>query len=446
MSQTASVTPLQPHAPESEAAILGACLYDPCAWERVVASLSVEDFWTERCRVVFSAMGKIRAAGFIIDELALVANLRESGQVEAVGGAGLAWLTEWAFTSHDIEQRIREVRDRSMLRRALSTVRDWSNRARGDVDNAGQFTDDLARDLMQIASVRQTHDPRILREVLSTTMTAIEQNAKKGPGLSGVPTGFRVLDDITDGWQKTDVVIIAARPRMGKTAFTVGEAVTAAQAGFPSLVFSLEMSADQLARRILAFQSGVDLNAFRRAGALNDQLLDRADEAVYQLRGLPLWIDEQASQTPESMLAKARRIKREHGLGLIVVDYVQLMRGRSRGSDNREREVAEISRSLKLMAKDLDVPVLACCQLSRKLEERMVKVPMLSDLRESGALEQDADLVVFLHRPEVFDVGGVPRPELQGVAEIHVAKHRNGEPGVATVRFEGAKTRFVDGV
>jgi replicative DNA helicase len=279
-----------------------------------------------------------------------------------------------------------------------------------------------------------------LRDILETYFDRMELVHEHKGTIVGVPSGFHDLDELTGGLQKSDLVIVAARPATGKTSFALSDAHNAARAGKTVGVFSLEMSSEQIVQRLLSIESGVDMQRLR-LGYLNDAEWQRLSDAFGRLAEAPIYIDDSAALSVMELRSRARRLQAEVGVDLLMVDYLQLMQGRrAGGSDNRVQEVSEITRGLKQLARELDAPVIALSQLSRAVESRQSHVPMLSDLRESGSIEQDADIVMFIYREELYN----PETERKGIAEIHVAKHRNGPTGVVPLRFFPETTRFAD--
>ncbi|HEX7927117.1 MAG TPA: replicative DNA helicase, partial [bacterium] len=359
-----------------------------------------------------------------IDELTLAAFMRSRNQLEQVGGLiYIAELQDMTPISANIDAYAQIVREKHQLRSLISAAVDIADRGRqspGDAEGLIQQAEDIFLELANKAT-RRSFSP--MSELLKASFEMLEKAQDQGDGLTGLPTGFIELDGMTNGLQKSDLIIIAARPGMGKTSFALNIAQHASvRSGKPTVVFSLEMSKEQMAFRMLCSEAKVDSQKVRK-GELDEYEWDKLATAAAKLSPEPplLFIDDTAEATPLAIKAISRRIQAEYGLGMIIVDYLQLMRAANR-NESREQEIAEISRGLKALAKELDVPVIACAQLNRALEARGNKRPMLSDLRESGSIEQDADIVMFIYRDELYN----PKTEDAGIAEIHIAKHRNG--------------------
>ena len=435
-----------PYAPEAEISVLGGMLIDGDAVAKAVEVVDDSMFYREANRRVFRCMARLFQRGQVIDAVTLREELQKMDELDAVGGmAYLSELIDAVPTAANIEYHARIVRERALLRRLIEAssqiIRDSYEPGEREVETV---LDEAEQRIFQVA---QSHDREgfvWIKKILYPTFEKIEQlQAAKG-GITGVPTGFYDLDEMTGGFQKGDLVIIAARPSMGKTSLVMGVALHASISHqIPTAVFSLEMSKEQLVQRMLCSEALVDLGRLLR-GRLTDDDYVRLAQAAGHLNTAPIWIDDSGALNVLEMRAKARRLKAEQPeLGLIIVDYIQLMQGGAGQQENRQQEVSAISRGLKGLSKELGVPILALSQLSRAPEQRADHRPQLSDLRESGSLEQDADLVMFLYRPEYY----VPANEAQekgivGKAELIIGKQRNGPTGTVELYFRKESTRF----
>jgi replicative DNA helicase len=436
-----------PYAPEAEVSVLGGMLIDADAVARVIEIIDDSMLYKEANRRVFRAMARLFQRGEVLDPVTVSEELKNTDELEAIGGMGyLAELLDAVPTAANVEYHARLVRDRALLRRLIDassqTIRSCYELGERSVE---QVLDEAEHRIFQVA---QSHDREgfvWIKKILYPTFERIEQLQAAQGGITGVPTGFPDLDGITGGFQRGDLVILAARPSMGKTAFVVGAALHAAIAKqVPVALFSLEMSKEQLVQRMLCSEALVDLGHLLR-GRLTDDDYVRLAQAAGHLNTAPIWIDDSGVLNVLEMRAKARRLKAEQPeLGLVIVDYIQLMQATGGQAENRQQEVSAISRGLKALAKELHVPIIALSQLSRAPEQRTDHRPQLSDLRESGSLEQDADLVMFLYRPEyyVIDKSEVEEKGLAGKAEVIVAKQRNGPTGMVELYFRKECTRF----
>ncbi|MEX2283502.1 MAG: replicative DNA helicase [Gemmatimonadota bacterium] len=435
-----------PYAPEAEISVLGGMLIDGDAVAKAIEIVDDTMFYREGNRRIFRSMARLFTRGQVIDPVTLREDLQKMDELDSVGGMPyLSELLDAVPTAANIEYHARIVRERALLRRLI----DASSQIIRDSYETGERTVEEVLDEAEarIFQVAQAHDREgfvWIKKILYPTFEKIEQlQASKG-GITGIPTGFYDLDEMTGGFQKGDLVIVAARPSMGKTALVTGVALHASISHqVPTAVFSLEMSKEQLVQRMLCSEALVDLGRLLR-GRLSDDDYVRLAQAAGHLNTAPIWIDDSGSLSVLEMRAKARRLKAEQPeLGLIIVDYIQLMQASAQMAENRQQEVSAISRGLKSLSKELGVPILALSQLSRAPEQRADHRPQLSDLRESGSLEQDADLVMFLYRPEYY----VPPAEaqekgLQGKAELIIGKQRNGPTGTVELFFRKECTRF----
>lgn len=434
-----------PYSPEAELSVLGGMLLDGNAIVKVLEILDDSMFYREGNRRVFRAMVRIWERGDVVDPVTLSEELKRSGEYDGVGGAAfLAQLLDAVPTAANIEYHARIVREKAILRRLIETAQQivvQAYEAHEDVDDL------LDRAEQAIFHLAQTHDRRgfvWIKEILWPAFEIIERRMAEKSSVTGVPTGFPDLDELTAGFQPGDLVIVAARPSMGKTAFVMNIAQhTAIRAQKTVAIFSLEMSKEALVHRLLCAEARVDAARMRR-GRLETEEYERLALALGLLNTAQIFIDDTPAISLLEMRAKARRLKADRpDLALVIVDYLQLVRGSGR-YENRQQEVSEISRGLKAMAKELDVPVVALSQLSRAVESRPDKRPMMSDLRESGALEQDADLIMFLYRPEYYGIlqDKETGESLVGRAEVIIGKQRNGPTGVVHLYFQKECMRF----
>jgi len=428
---------LQPHDLEAEQAILGAILLDPPALSRAQELLNANDFYDSRHRRVFEAMAELAGRSEIVDLLTIGDLLERKGHMEHIGGRGaLAELLTTIASASNISYHARIVRDHAIRRRLIRFTAEISERAYGK-DSAAELLQDAQRDLHQLASSRDERSWCPFDELVRETVAYVDQVSKRSTALVGIPTGYRSLDSLFGGWQRSDIIIIAARTSMGKTSLALRSALTAAKEGFRVAVLSLEMPRRQVCLRWIAMAASIDLHALM-TGSLSRQEWSHFAAMEKELGSLPLWTDDSSVLTVEHIAAKARQLQAKNGLDLLVVDYLQLFD--LHDPETRQQGVADASRKLKLLAKELDIPVLVLSQLSRACDNRPDRRPILSDLRDSGSIEQDADVVLFLYRQEVY----TPDTEEKGIAEVLIRKHRNGPIGDRRLRFMDRFTRFED--
>ncbi|MEX2584469.1 MAG: replicative DNA helicase [Gemmatimonadota bacterium] len=433
-----------PYSLEAEMSVLGGMFIDVDAVVKAIEVIDDSMFYREGHRRLYRAMVRLWEQGEVIDAVTLSEELKSSGDYDSIGGAPyLAQLLDAVPTSANVEYHAKIVREKALLRRlieAATSIIQATYEAGGEVE---ALLDEAEQKIFQIA---QTHDRKgfvWIKELLWPAMEQIELLSQNSSAITGVPTGFADLDEKTAGFQKGDLVIVAARPSMGKTALTLNIAQHAAIGAHRSVAFfSLEMSKEALVQRMLTSEARVDASRVR-TGRLRDDDYPRLAQAAGLLNTAPIYIDDTAGISILEMRAKARRLKSDRpDLAMVIVDYLQLMQGNGR-TENRQQEVSEISRGLKALAKELDIPVVALSQLSRAVESRPDKRPMMSDLRESGALEQDADVIMFLYRPEYYH-GPTDKDgnSLEGRAELIVGKQRNGATGTIQLMFHKEFTRF----
>jgi replicative DNA helicase len=431
-----------PHNLEAEKCVLGAILINNHAFNQAAEVLDAQDFFRDAHRRIFDKMVALTDRREPVDLVTLKDELSRGNELEEVGGpAYISSLTDGVPRSANVEYYAKIVKEKSTLRRLIQSANEVLGRAYDAEQDADDLLDEAERSIFQIAEHRLRSGFVSVGELAASGYQLIEQLQQHRGLVTGVPSGFVDLDSLTSGFQKSDLVIVAARPSMGKTSFVLNIALhCGVEAGKTVGIFSLEMAKEQLFLRMLTSEGRVDAHRFR-GGYLGEQDYARLVDAFGRLHDAKVFIDDSPSLGILEMRAKARRLKLEHGLDMLVVDYLQLMQGRGR-FENRQQELASISRALKILAKELEVPILALSQLSRAPEARGDHRPQLSDLRESGALEQDADVVLFIFREEMYANEGEPKPEMEGIAEIIVGKQRNGPTGTVRLAFLKQFTRF----
>jgi len=434
-----------PHSIEAEQAVLGGLLIDAAAWDHVADVVRAEDFYRPDHRLIFESIGALAGSGKPCDVVTVSEQLERTGKLEEAGGlAYLGTLARDTPTAANVRAYADIVRERALLRRliavgteiAASVFNNEGTSARDLVDRAEQGIFEIAE-----AGFRGREGAVPVRTLLPGIIDQIDEWHTNPDKLRGLATGFADFDKLTGGLRPGDLIVIAGRPSMGKTTLAVNMAEYAAIN--PSIrasvaIFSMEMPSEQVITRMLASIGSVPLGSLR-SGRISDEDWVRITGATSQLSEAKIFVDETPALTPTELRARARRVKREHGLDLVVVDYLQLMQVPGT-KENRATEIAEISRGLKVLAKELQVPVIALSQLNRSVEQREHKKPVMSDLRESGAIEQDSDIILLIYRDEVYNKDTTKK----GIAEIDVAKHRNGEIGTFLLTFQGQYTRFVN--
>lgn len=436
---------LPPYSVEAERSVVGGLMLDPNAWDKVSELVVADDFYRPEHQQIFAVIAKLADESEPIDVVTIGEKLDKRGELEHVGG--MTYLIEMAEatpSSANIGSYADIVRERSLLRRLISTSNEITTRAfHPEGLTAAEVLDEAERKIFQIAEGGDKKGgPRIVSDILSATVDKIDELYHQEGAITGLSTGFSDLDDMTSGLQKSDLVIVAGRPSMGKTTFAMNLVENAAMiSDLPVIVFSLEMPSEQLMMRMLSSLGRIDQTRMR-SGQLLQEDWDKLMSAVKMLKDRKLFIDDTAGISPTEMRSRVRRIAREHGDGkvaMIMIDYLQLMQipGYTEGRTN---EISEISRSLKSIAKEMECPVIALSQLNRSLENRPNKRPVNSDLRESGAIEQDADIISFVYRDEVYNED----TPYKGVAEIIIGKQRNGPIGTCRLSFVGKFTRFED--
>ncbi|HXV16864.1 MAG TPA: replicative DNA helicase [Gemmatimonadaceae bacterium] len=434
-----------PYSEDAEQAVLSAMLMDRDAVDRVNEVVDDTMFYREGNRRIFRAMVNLAERGDVIDPLTLSEELSRRGELQAAGGKDyIGFLVDAVPTAANVEYHAKIVREKALRRRLIEVSTAIVSEAFESSAPASELLDAAEHKIFEVNQSRGNEGFTRIKELLWPTMENIEKLQRGGESITGVPSGFKDLDELTAGFQKSDLIIVAARPSMGKTAFVLNIAQNAAlDKNIPVAFFSLEMSKESLVQRLLTSEGRVDAQRLRK-GKLHDDEFVRLGRAAGMLSHAPIWIDDTPGISLLEMRSKARRLKTDNDIGLIVVDYLQLMNAPS-NQESRQQEISFISRSLKGLARELKVPVVALSQLSRAPEQRTGenKRPQLSDLRESGAIEQDADLVMFIYRQEMYD-GPVDKDgnSLEGRAEIIVGKQRNGPTGFVNLYFNKTYTRF----
>ena len=440
-TQTAESLRLPPHSVEAEQSILGGLMLDNSGWDRIADLVHGGDFYRRDHQLIFEAIGALSEKSIPSDAVTVSEHLEKCGQLDDAGGlAYIASLVRDTPSAANIKAYAEIVRERSMLRELIRVGGEIAGSAHAnDGRGAADLVDEAERKVFEIAEQGQRAGSGFigLRKILPGVIDRLDELSHSDGDITGVATGFQKFDDLTAGLHGGELIIIAGRPSMGKTTLAMNIAENAAIAcKVPTAIFSMEMSAEQLAFRMIGSIGRVNQSKLR-TGRFSDEDWTRINSAVAIMSQAPIFIDDTPALSPTEIRARSRRLKREHGLGLIVVDYLQLM-GISGTRENRATEISEISRSLKALAKELDVPIVALSQLNRGVEQRTDKRPVMSDLRESGAIEQDADLIAFIYREEVYD----PDTPRKGVADIIIAKQRNGPIGDLHLTFLGEYTRF----
>ncbi|WIW70680.1 MULTISPECIES: replicative DNA helicase [Anaerosinus] len=427
---------------EAEQAVLGAMLIEKEAISKVAEFVKGADFYREAHRIIFDVMLELFNKNEAVDLVTVIELLRKNDQLEKVGG--IAYVTSLANsvpTAANVTYHGKIVEEKALLRQLINSATEIAGMGYEDSEEVADILDKAEKKILEVSERKINGDFTPIKKIVLDTFSKIEQLYDSKGGITGLSTGFKDLDKLTSGLQPSDLILIAARPSMGKTAFTLN---IASHVGIREkkavAFFSLEMSKEQLVQRMICSEAPIDSQRLR-VGDLEDRDWTKLIGAADKLASSPIFIDDTPGITVMEMRSKARRLKIEHDLQLIIIDYLQLMQGSgSKGSDNRQQEISEISRSLKALARELNVPVIALSQLSRSVESRQVKKPMLSDLRESGSLEQDADIVAFLYREDYYD----PDTENKNITDIIIAKHRNGPVDTVQLFFHKHFTKFCD--
>ncbi len=430
---------IPPHNIEAEQSVLGSILLKDDGFLKVNEFISAADFYREAHKTIFSAMAELFERNEPQDLVTLTSYLTDTAQIDSVGGASyLATLTSVVPVTANIEAYGRIIRQKSVLRNLINTTSDIANRCFEEQDDIDQLVDEAEQSIFEIAGNKSKTEFTALRTIIPESFKTVEKLYERKELITGVPTGYAELDKMTAGLQPSDLIILAGRPSMGKTALALNIAQHAALVDKTGVaVFSLEMSKDQLAMRLLSSVGRIDSQKIR-TGRLQNEDWPHLSRAAGMLAEAPIYIDDTPALSIPEMRSKMRRLASQNDIGMILVDYLQLMRGRN--AENRTQEISEISRSLKALAKEHEVPVLALSQLNRGLETRTDKRPMMADLRESGAIEQDADVICFIYRDEVYNKNE-DNPD-KGIAEIIIGKQRNGPTGITRLFFKKEYTMF----
>ena len=429
---------IPPHSVEAEQSVLGSILLDKEAMISVSETLVPEDFYKEAHKVIYESMLKLYNSQSEIDLITLTDELRDQGYLDDIGG--IAYITSLSTvvpTTSNIKYYVNIVKEKSISRQLISAANDIINLGYDGSAKVEYVLENAEKKIFDISQERATNDFQPINQVISEALSMLEKLYEEKNDVTGLTTGFRDLNKKINGLQRSDLLLIAARPAMGKTAFVLNIAQKAAvRDHVPTAIFSLEMSKEQLVTRMMAMEAMVDSQSIR-TGDLQETDWEKIMESAGTIGRSPLIIDDTPGITIAELRSKCRRYKQIHGLDLIIIDYLQLMSGGKR-SESRQQEISEISRSLKALAREMNAPVIALSQLSRRVEERKPAKPMLSDLRESGSIEQDADVVMFIYRDEYYNEDS----EKKGIAEIIVDKQRNGSTGSVELVWLGQYTKF----
>ncbi|MBR2675351.1 MAG: replicative DNA helicase [Solobacterium sp.] len=436
--------PSLPSAPEAEVSLLGTMmLYDSATKTAIEEGLSADDFFVENNRLIFLAVKSLADEGTPVDPTAVSTRLKDRGDFDRVGGnTALTDLMQSAVTSANTRMYVSILKDKAITRKMIEAGRKISSDGMEGVSDVNDFLDQAEKAVLDISRSRRTTEFRDRHELFNSVVDMIHRYSDQGSDITGIRTGFRDLDHLTHGFQRGDLVILAARPSMGKTAVALNLAMNAAsiQTDGAVAIFSLEMSAESLAMRLLSARSRLPGDVLRTGRLQNNEEWNGLNEASANLKKTKIYIDDKSTIKVAEIFSKCRRLKNEQGLNMVLIDYIQLITGNSggRGDISRQQEVSDISRSLKALARELEVPVIALSQLSRNVESREDKRPQLSDLRESGAIEQDADIVMLLYRKSYYSDEAKEEAERTGSEEleINVAKHRNGATRRIYLAFE----------
>lgn len=432
---------IPPHDIEAEQAIIGSMLTDKDAVIAAVEVLQEQDFYREDNKIIYSAILNLYNRAEPIDIITLKSELKSMGKFEAVGGLEyIVQLPDKVPTTSNVEQYIKIVEEKSMLRALIKTADELITLGYDPTQEVEQVIDTAEKKIFQVMQKKNQKGYSSIKDILVDTFTQLEQLYNQKESITGVPTGFVDLDYRTSGLHNSDLILVAARPAMGKSAFALNIATNAAvRAKVPVAIFSLEMSKEQMTNRILCSEAMVD-SAKVRTGKIDDDEWAKLAATSGELSEACIYIDDTPGISIMEIRAKCRKMKLEKNIGLVVIDYLQLVQGSNKKGGSREQEIAEISRSLKILAKEIDVPVIALSQLSRAPEQRIDHRPMLSDLRESGSIEQDADIVMFLYRDDYYNED----TEKKNIAEVIIAKHRSGATGTVELLWLANYTKFAN--
>jgi len=441
MDEYSQVKHQAPHNPEAEASLLGAVLLDSDALVKIADLITIHDFFDPKHQRIYEAIQQLYEKRSPIDVLTLSDQLKNNGFLDMIGGPGyLSELTNFVPTAAHVEQYANIVAQKALRRRLIKASQEMVTLGYNEAKSLQELVEEAEAKLFEVSKQNVKQTVASIESILAKSFDRLDDLHKDKGKTRGIPTGFKAMDDILAGLQRSDLFILAARPSMGKTAFSLSLAHNiAVQAREPVLIFSLEMSKEQLVDRLLAMESGVDAWALR-TGNLTDTDFEKIGQAMGTLSEATILFDDTPSITVSDLRTKARRESHKQPLGLIIVDYLQLMSGGSKfsGSDNRVQEISEISRGLKSIARELNVPIIALSQLSRSVENRKPQIPQLADLRESGSIEQDADVVAFIYREDYYN----PETQRKNIMDILIKKHRNGATGGIELFFDRDKQRI----
>ena len=440
-----------PSAPEAEASLLGTMMvYPNAARTGMEEGLSEDDFFVDVNRRIFTAVSSLYHEGSPVDLTTVSTRLKDMGQLELVGGfAYLTSLTDAAVTSHNTKHYVAMIHDKALLRKLIETAQTIVEEGTSGQADINEYLDQSEKAILNVSRSRRVSEFKGSPELMTSVLDQIQKMSDNHSDITGLKTGFRDLDHVTHGPQRGDLIILAARPSMGKTAVALNLALNVAlyQPKQAVAIFSLEMAAEQLAMRLLSARSRVAGDKLK-TGYLTNEEWNRVNEAAGELKMLKLYVDDTPGVKTSDIFSKCRRLQAEQGLSLVLIDYIQLITGNSggRGEVNRQQEVSEISRNLKALARELGIPVIALSQLSRTVEQRENKHPQLSDLRESGAIEQDADIVMMLYRESYYnqEMKDNLDPDASEPLEINIAKHRNGATRRINVAFEASTNALMN--
>ena len=432
---------IPPNDVEAEQAVIGSMLTDKEAVSAAIEVLKPEDFYREDNRIIFEAILSLYGRSEPIDIITLKSELSSMGKFEAVGGLEyIAELPDKVPTTANVEQYIKIVEEKSVLRNLIKTANEIITLGYDQTQEVDSIIDGAEKKIFEVMQKKNQKGYTPIKDILVETFTELEQLYNQKQRITGIPTGFSDLDFRTSGLHNSDLILVAARPAMGKSAFALNIATNAAvRAKVPVAIFSLEMSKEQMTSRILCSEAMVDSNKVR-TGKIDDEEWGKLAAASGELSEANIYIDDTPGISIMEIRAKCRKMKIEKNIGLVVIDYLQLVQGSGKRGSSREQEIAEISRSLKILAKEINVPVIALSQLSRAPEQRPDHRPMLSDLRESGSIEQDADIVIFLYRDDYYNEDS----EKKNIAEVIMAKHRAGSTGTVELLWLGNYTKFAN--
>ena len=435
------INKIPPHDIEAEQAVIGSMLTDKDALIDAIEVLKPDDFYRQDNKTIYEAMLNLFGKSEPVDVITVKAELMTLGKLEAVGGLEyLASLPDKVPTTANVEKYIKIVQDKSVLRSLIKASNELIDLGYNETEDVDSIMDTAEKRVFEISQGKSQKGYSQIKDILVESFAEIEKRYNQKQPITGIPTGFTDLDYKTAGLHNSDLILIAARPAMGKSALALNIATNAAlHAKTPVVIFNLEMSKNQLVSRMLCSEAMVDGNKVRTGKMEEDDWVKLAT-ALGPLSEAPIYIDDTAGITMNEIRAKCRKLKIEKNIGLVVIDYLQLIQASGRRNGSREQEISEISRSLKILAKELDIPVIAISQLSRAAESRSDHRPMLSDLRESGAIEQDADIVMFLYRDDYYN----PDSEKKNIAEVTLAKHRSGSTGTVELLWLGNYTKFVN--